>query len=252
MSKVLFEFEDLPWFPQLLRGYMTDYLQFIFNMFDMYEPVVHELQKLIVKDDSNSIIDLCSGSGGPIKALHSNFLSYYNSNIPIILTDKFIPEDIIKYLPKGITYHNDPVDANAVPKNLKGLRTMFSSLHHFTAEEIKLMIKNISQSGESFAFFDSGNKNLIMILSIIVFHPILMFFFTPFIKPFSPGRIFFTYLIPLVLFFTIWDGIVSILNLHSKKNLNNLISQLQESGINCRLVVMKNKLGMKIIGITGT
>lgn len=218
----------------------------------MYEPVVHELQKLIIKQDSNAIVDLCSGSGGPIKALKSNFLKYYNNNIPIIITDKFIPEDIIKYLPNGITYHSVPVDAKAVPKNLKGMRTMFSSLHHFTGEEIKLIICNSSQSGESFAFFDSGNKNLIMILSIIVFHPILMFAFTPFIKPFSLGRIIFTYLIPLVLFFTIWDGIISILNLHSKKNLEILISQLQESKINCRLVVLKNKLGMKIIGITGT
>ncbi len=218
----------------------------------MYKPVVHELQKLIKKNSSTAIVDLCSGSGGPVISIQNDFLKYYNKHIPIILTDKFIPEEIIKHLPKGITYHKDSVDAKSVPKGLKGLRTMFSSLHHFTTEEIKLIISNSCQSGESFAFFDSGNKNLIMILSIIVFHPILMFLFTPFIKPFRLGRVLFTYLIPLVMFFTIWDGIISILNLHSKKNLKNLITQLEESGISCRLVVLKNKYGMKIIGITGT
>lgn len=251
MSKILFEFEDLPWFPQLLRGYMTDYLQFIFTKFNMYEPVVHELQKLIEKRSSTAIVDLCSGSGGPVISIQNAFLKYYNKHIPIILTDKFIPAEIIKLLPKGITYHKDPVDAKSIPKGLKGLRTMFSSLHHFTAEEIKLIISNSSLSSEPFAFFDSGNKSILMILSIIVFHPILMFLFTPFIKPFSLGRVLFTYLIPLVMFFTIWDGIISILNLHSKKNINNLISQLSQTGINCHIVVLKNKLGMKIVGISG-
>ncbi len=230
---------------------MTDYLQFIFNKFDMYEPVVHELNKVIQERNNHAIVDLCSGSGGPVKAIRRNFIRYYKKEIPIILTDKFIPERIINYLPMGITFYKDPVDARAIPENLKGLRTMFSSLHHFSYEEIKFIIRNILKSGEAFAFFDSGNKNLAMILAIIVFHPLFMIVFTPFIKPFSFSRIFFTYVIPLVMFFTIWDGIISILNLHSKKKFTNMISQLGESGIKCELLMLRNKFGMRILGIKG-
>jgi hypothetical protein len=250
VGKLLFEFEDQPWFPQLLRGYMTDYLQFIFNKFDMYKPVVHELNMLMENSNKNTIVDLCSGSGGPLMVIRKNFIRQYNKHISIILTDKFIPKTTINNLPEGISYHKQPIDAIAVPIELKGLRTMFSSLHHLNTEEIKQIIINNSQSGEPFAFFDSGDKNIIMILSIIIFHPILMIVFTPFIKPFSLLRIIFTYIIPLVMFFTIWDGLVSIINLYSKENLCNLTNQLQQLGISCRLLELKNKLGMKIIGIT--
>ena len=39
------EFEDLRWLPGNLRNYVTDFLQFGTNAFDMYRPVIHFLQK---------------------------------------------------------------------------------------------------------------------------------------------------------------------------------------------------------------
>ena len=45
----LFEFEDQQWFPSFLRNYMTDFLQFISNKFDIYKPVVPVIQKGLKK-----------------------------------------------------------------------------------------------------------------------------------------------------------------------------------------------------------
>ena len=72
------------------------------------------------------------------------------------------------------------------------------------------------------AFFDSGSKNWSMVLLILIVHPIMFFLFTPFIRPFKWSRLLFTYLIPIIPLYTMWDGVVSILRLHTPEQLGEL------------------------------
>ena len=63
-----FEFEDLPWFPKNLRNYMTDFLQFGANAFDIYKSVIPVISKGIKSGGNNTILDIASGgSGGWLK-----------------------------------------------------------------------------------------------------------------------------------------------------------------------------------------
>ena len=41
----LLEFEDQRWFPKIIRNYMTDFLQFVTNQFDLFKASVPILQK---------------------------------------------------------------------------------------------------------------------------------------------------------------------------------------------------------------
>ncbi|MDW3196440.1 MAG: hypothetical protein R8G66_28960 [Cytophagales bacterium] len=49
----------------------------------------------------------------------------------------------------------------------------------------------------------------------------------PFIRPFKFGRILFTYLIPIVPLFVLWDGVVSSLRTYSIKEMNELVADLK-------------------------
>ena len=60
----LFEFEDQEWFPELIRNYMTDYLQIIATTMNFYESVIPIIQKGVEKSGTNLIIDMASGGGG--------------------------------------------------------------------------------------------------------------------------------------------------------------------------------------------
>ena len=60
----LFEFEDQPWFPRVIRDGMTDYLKFVANRCDFYKSVIPILAKGLHKSGSNTIVDLASGAGG--------------------------------------------------------------------------------------------------------------------------------------------------------------------------------------------
>ncbi|MEQ8425164.1 MAG: hypothetical protein RIA63_10680, partial [Cyclobacteriaceae bacterium] len=60
----MFEFVDQPWFPDLLRNYGTDFLQFLSNKTKMYKPIIPILKEGLEKSNTTQIIDLCSGGGG--------------------------------------------------------------------------------------------------------------------------------------------------------------------------------------------
>ena len=60
----LFEFEDLTWFPALLRNYMTDFLQFGANTFNVYKDLLPVVISLMNNSGKNMIVDLGSGGGG--------------------------------------------------------------------------------------------------------------------------------------------------------------------------------------------
>lgn len=116
----LFEFEDLEWFPSFLRNYMTDYLQFISNKFDIYKPIVPIIEEGLNKSKTETIIDLASGGGGGLLKLNEHLLKQ-NPNLKIILTDYYPNLEafkLTKSLANNIEYITTPIDALNVPKSL--------------------------------------------------------------------------------------------------------------------------------------
>lgn len=223
----LFEFEDLKWFPTSLRNYGTDFLQFLANKANIYAAVVPVLEKGIAKSGSNQIIDLASGGGGGLVRLNED-LRTKNLDLKILLTDYYPNIDAFKYTKSkasNFDYVEQSVNAMDVPANLKGLRTQFLSLHHFRPEQAKAILQNAVDSGNPIAIFEAQERSVASILAMI-FSPLSVIFTTPFIHPFKIGRIIFTYLIPVVPLFIMWDGIVSSLRTYSVVEMEELVSQL--------------------------
>lgn len=251
MKRILSELEDMPWFPSFLRGYMTDYLQFLFSNFNLYAPVTTYLHDLLIQTRQKQLVDLCSGSGGPLLQIRKDYFSKYGSIPSIILTDKYPHAAITNHFAPGLFYNPEPVDAQNIPVTMKGVRTMFSSMHHFNKSELKSVLKDAVTKKQPVAFFDSGDKNAAFIIGIIILHPILLILLTPFIRPFRFKRLIFTYLIPLVIIGAIWDGIVSILHIHDEEDLRKVIDDKELSGFKWQVLQLNNRLGMKINGIIG-
>src|SRR5438128_2639123 len=60
-----FEIEDLPRCPAPIRDAMTDYLQFVIERARPYAAAAHRLCAALERSGARSILDLCSGAGGP-------------------------------------------------------------------------------------------------------------------------------------------------------------------------------------------
>lgn len=225
--KQLFEFEDQHWFPGFLRNYLTDFLQFISNQFDIYRAVTPLLSEVIKNNGDQRIIDLASGGGGGLFKL-SKRLRETHPDLEIVLTDYYPNVKAFEYVSqqsRNFKFETESVDARKVPAELKGVRTQFLSLHHFKEEDAVQILQNAVDSKSPIAIFESQERNVKSVLAMI-FSPINVLLMTPFIRPFSVGRIVFTYLIPLVPLFVMLDGILSALRTYNISEMNELISRV--------------------------
>lgn len=225
--KHLFEFEDHNWFPQFLRNYMTDFLQFISNRFGVFNGIAPDLIVALRKTDTNQLIDLASGGGGGLISLAQEIKKEV-PELSIILTDYYPNITAFKRTAardSSFNYREASIDAREVPSDLKGLRTQFLSLHHFKPEDAVQIIQNAVDSKQGIAFFEGQERNIQSVLAM-VFSPINVLIMTPFIRPFSWGRIVFTYLIPLVPLFVMVDGILSALRTYTVSEMEELVSQV--------------------------
>lgn len=243
----LFEFEDQAWFPDFLRNYGTDFLQFLSNKTKMYRPIVPLLVKLLKGQKKAQIADLGSGGGGGLIWLNKEIL-HSIPDLEILLTDLYPNLKAFQYTQKqanNFEYYPGSVDAREVPSKLEGIRTLFLSFHHFKPKDAIQTLQNAVDAGKDIAKFEAQERSLPSILAML-FSPITVLLTTPFIRPFSWGRILFTYLIPIVPLFVLWDGVVSSLRTYSVSEMNELINQV-EGKENYNWEVQKVKSGPGII-----
>lgn len=247
----LFEFEDQPWFPDMLRRSMTDYLRVLFDHLNMYAPVAPLLARNMKDRGDETLLDLCSGSGGPLGRLCR---SQELQHIRILLSDKFPNIAAYKELQKTsgdrINYVPYPVDAMHVPVKIQGFRSIFSGFHHFDEASAKNVLKETVHARAGIAIFDGGDKNIFILLGIVIFHPILFILFTPFIRPFRWSRLIFTYLLPLIPLCTVWDGLVSILHLYSPGEMLALARDAAPDYM-WQAGKLRNRWGMRIAYLIG-
>ena len=250
----LFEFEDFRWFPSFFRDGGTDFLGYILSITKFYAPAVKVIEDLVETTNNNQILDLCSGNGGPIAFADQNFNS--KSEVRFILSDKYpnVPayERLKIQTNYRVDYYVDSLDVTTTHIDLTGIRTMFSAIHHFRPVEVKMILRNIIDSNMPVCIFDGGDKHIGTILGIMIFHPVLFILFTPFIRPFKWSRIIFTYLIPIIPLYTIWDGIISILRLYQPEELLKLAKAADHAdSYEWKSGKLKNSFGLSVAYLTG-
>lgn len=249
MRRVQFiELHEQPWFPASLRDDVTDAVQFGFNLLKAYEPVAPLLQSMIDwtgsetnnrpasdrqgSDGRDSIVDMCSGGGGPWLELSRTLrchASEDSTGLQIWLTDKYPNLEAFQRISassdKRIAYYTEPVDARNVPRTLKGLRTMFTSFHHFPPEDARAILQNAVDAGESVGIFEI-TRRAPSTIGIIFVGILLLFLHTPRIRPFRWSRLLWTYLIPIIPLVLLFDGLVSCLRTYHPQELREIVDKL--------------------------
>jgi hypothetical protein len=246
MRRIQFiELHEQPWFPSSLRDDVTDAIQFGFNLLKAYTPIAPLLQGVIDStangaNNRQSIVDMCSGGGGPWLDLSRNLRSRSaentaenaaddSANLQIWLTDKYPNlkafESMSVSSDHHIRYYPESVDAMNVPRALKGLRTMFTSFHHFSPEDARAILQNAVDAGESVGIFEI-TKRAPSTVGIILIGVLLMFVHTPRIRPFRWSRLLWTYLIPIIPLVLLFDGVVSCLRTYRPQELREIVDKL--------------------------
>ncbi len=201
---------------------MTDNLRALFELTGIYNCAAPYLIDALRKTDQEKITDLCSGSGGAVVSLRPLLSRALGREVSVALTDKF-PHPDARINDPGVWYFPHSADAARLPESLPGFRTLFTSFHHFKRDSAKEILADAVKTGNGIGIFEITKCNLRHFL-LVMLTPVFAIVATPFLRPLSPARLFWTYIIPIIPLFSLWDGILSNFRSYSEDELKSLVS----------------------------
>jgi hypothetical protein len=230
----LFEFEDFKWFPNWTRICLTRLIVVMHKFLKSSDDLVPLIKRALIYSNNNTIVDLCSGSGGPMIDVFKNFKEEQGKeNIKLILTDLYpdlqLASKINISTTQNLSYKTSPVNALNVSAELAGVRTMVGSFHHMKPDAAKKILKNAKQSKMPICIYeisDNGSPTFFWWIAIPVIF-LMALFITPFVRPLTWKQIIFTYLIPIIPLFFAWDGAVSNVRTYTLEDLDILLIGLE-------------------------
>jgi len=208
-----FEIHDQPWCPPSLRDALTDFLQFTITLGRTYAAIVPMLRDAIVRSGATSVLDLCSGAGGPWRTIRAEIA------VPVLLSDKF-PNRAART--GTVPFHPSPVDATSVPSHLPGFRTIFTAFHHFRPPEARAILADAVRQRQGIGVFEISRRAPAQI-ALIALTWLAVLVFVPFIRPIRWSRLAWTYLPPVLPLVGAFDGVVSCLRTYSPAELRELL-----------------------------
>ncbi len=233
----LFEFEDLPWFPNFIRKCMTRLIVVMHRFLGTRDQLLVLLKKVISESGEKRIIDLCSGSGGPMLYAFEHLRKEVGfEDLSLTMTDLYPNEQFAKQVndrddPK-LSFQKEPLDATQVGDKIKGLRIMVSSFHHMPPLLAKRILAYAEKSRQPILIFEISDNSVPVWANFIAIpiNFIMCLFVTPFVRPMSWQQLVFTYPIPIIPIAFAWDGAVSNARTYTLKDMDELLEGLGKEG----------------------
>lgn len=240
-----FEFEDLRWFPAVLRDAVTDFLrdELVLGL-DVYAPTAALVNELMSRQGDWRVLDLCSGGSGPWRKLKPKIdeLARDKGPVEITLTDLYPNLDAYEHARKEMGEHvhgrTEPVDARNVPADLPGVRTIFTGLHHLTPDDVHAIFADAARREVAIGAFEFTERTWPSVLKTVPLG-LALSLISGLRKPWKPPRLLFTYLIPLIPIAIVWDGVVSNLRTYRTDELERLTAGLSSDRYAWRVGVLR-------------
>lgn len=238
--KELFEFEDFSWFPTSIRVGMTNLILVFHKLMGTTEVLSNLIIDLRKTIHFNSIVDLGSGSGGPMQGVIAHINEAQNDDkLSLLLTDLHPNPKLVEKINSDdnefVTYHKNPINATNLSEAPKGLKTMIASFHHMNPEIAKGIFQSASNNNEPILIFEIA-KNNVPFVAWLLFLPIslsilfiMSWVMTPFSKNLTLTQLFFTYIIPIIPLAYAWDGQASLMRTYTFDDIEILLSDIKSN-----------------------
>lgn len=216
-----FEIGDLPGCPRVVRDAFTDYLQQAQDIFRPYAAIAPLLAQALARSGTHRIVDLCAGGAGSWAHLLPAVQAQAGP-VTLHLTDKFVNAHAFRaaqaLAPGHIRWSAESVDATHVPAALNGFRTVFSAFHHFPPAAARAMLADAVQHGQGIGIFEFTQRSPRGLTRNLALLPLsLLWAFT--LRPFRLSRWLLTWLLPVMPFVVVFEGMVSCLRTYTPEEL---------------------------------
>ncbi|GAA3928492.1 class I SAM-dependent methyltransferase [Hymenobacter algoricola] len=230
----VFELEDFAWFPNWLRACLTKLMVVMHQMVGSPEDLARLIGKALQHSHKHTIVDLCSGSGGPMLQVFEKLKSQPGmADLHLTLTDLYPNQEVATEVNNSQTpnlaYHLAAVNAAEVPADLIGVRTLVGSFHHMPPETARRILQDAQASQQPICIYEISDNSLPTALWWISLPLIFLmsFFITPFARSLTWKQLAFTYLLPIIPLCFAWDGAVSNVRTYTLEDLDSLLNGLE-------------------------
>jgi hypothetical protein len=224
----LFEFHDQPWCPAFVRDAMTECLRVFTRVIGMHKDVARYVRPVLRKTRVNTIIDLCSGAGGPAVELYEE-LGRDADVVLTVLTDLYPNQEAFrKAKRKGLHACVLPVDVTSVPYLLTGLRTLCNAFHHFKLEDARRILGDAYAKRQPIAIFEVTGRGWLRAVGTGLGSAVLMPLLLPFMCRQPLATYVLSYIIPVIPLLFGWDAFVSCLRTYTTDEVRDMTEDLRE------------------------
>lgn len=226
----LFEFNDAPWAPAVLRETLVDALSRTLRWGKMLDGLVSPLARCLDQAGTDKVLDLCSGAGGPADVL-CDAMVQRGHDVDFLMSDLYpaVPEwEPLCAANRRLSFVAEPVDATRIPPHFgEGrVRVIINALHHFPPDVAREVLRGACENAPGVFIAEGLVRNP---LSFAAMGPvgILALMATPALaKDKNLARAAITWMSPVALGASIWDGTVSSMRTYLPDELREMTAEL--------------------------
>ncbi len=227
----LFEFNDAPWAPSVLRETLVEALSRTLRWGRMLDGLVAPLARCLEAARTEQILDLCSGAGAPADVL-SNAMVSRGHDVHFLMSDLY--PAVSEWAPlcaknPRLGFVPEPVDATCISPALGSgrVRVIINALHHFPPDIARAVLRGACEDAPGVFIAEGLIRNP---LSFAAMGPVGLaaLLATPALaKDKRLSRAALTWFSPVALAAAVWDGTVSSMRTYLPADLREMTSGLE-------------------------
>jgi len=257
----LFEIEDLAGCPAWIRDCVTAMIVVVHRWFGVPQVVAEQLELILADfgDEAEvTIVDTCSGNGGPMPDALRLLASTQGQgrSIQLLLTDKRPPSRLVAELNEqkqsdlDLQYLDRSVDAclplmeqlsvvetGHVGKMSVGdspsiVRTLVCGFHHLAPEQARTFLLDAQQANQPLVIFELTNGTVPprwLWWATLLPNFIFGLFVSVFARPLSIRGIVFSFLLPIIPACFAWDGAVTSARIYREGEFHAMLETLPKT-----------------------
>lgn len=227
----LFEFNDAPWAPTLLKETVIEALSRAIRWGRLMDGLVDPLMACLDAAKTSKVLDLCAGAGGPAAAL-AEAMAKRGHDVHFLMTDLLpqVPEweAAVAASSGKLDFVREPVDATRIsPEFGEGrVRMIINALHHFPPDVARTVLRGACENAPGLFVAESLVRNPLSFaamapagLAALMATPVLA-------KDRHVQRALITWFTPIALAVSAWDGTVSSMRIYEPDELRAMVEDL--------------------------
>lgn len=227
----LFEFNDAPWAPPLLKQTVIDALSRAIRWGRLMDGLVDPLAACLEAAGTAKVLDLCAGAGGPAIVL-SEAMARRGHDAHFLMTD-LLPHlaewrAACAAAPARLDYVAEPVDATAVPAALGAgrVRVIINALHHFPPPVARQVLRGACADAPGVFVAESLVRNPLSFAAMAPVGVAALMAAPLLAADRRLARALLTWVTPIALAVSAWDGTVSSMRMYEPAELTAMVADL--------------------------